>query len=592
MNKKTYSFRKRIYFILYLLITLQIGLTALLSLFSTISMRRSTFENLRQTLDLYNSQISEDLRSVDYFLMEISNYSTDVSSVSIQADVSGSYTNIIRINDLFEFNLRSFPKMEGLYAYFPKNGTWVCYGRNSEATQAFQLNLKEEFTQQNASENLKGAGRRKWLAYTFGDDTYFTKTFVSGQSVTGAWTNLETLSESLTDLRKMDSLILFLDEDGNVLPSGSLSRPADVQISLPARSDSYQITEYDGTRYLALTAPLDFCDYSIAALVPLSAIDRSLLPVLQVLAVILLVTVLIFIVVSHMLGRFLKGTIGMMESVTEAITEGESERRIDSDSQNCLEVRQLAQSYNNMIDRIQSLKIDVYEKTIESKTFQLHYFRSQVAPHFLINCLNMISYLADGKKENTSLIRRMITTLSGHLRYTLSTNERVPLEKELEYLENYVELSKLRFPGCITYTAEIDPEASDAMVFPLILIMFTENTFKYNLVMGEPLQVIVRASLTGTDDDNRRLHLVHIDSGPGYSQEFIEKFNSSAGEFRLKDGTRVGIHNVDRRLRLYYGDSADLTLSNEPGLGARTDIDIPYISYRDFVRQGTGEDEE
>ena len=585
MNKKAYSFRKRIYSIMYILITIQIGLTALLSLFSTMSVRRSTFENLRQTLNLYNSQISEDLRSVDYFLMEISNYSPDVSSVSIQSDISDSYTNIVRINDLFEFNLRSFPKMEGLYAYFPKNGTWVCYGRNSAATQAFQLNLKEEFTQQNASESLENAGGRKWLAYTFGDDTYFTKTFVNGQSVAGAWTNLETLSETLTDLKKMDALILFLDQEGNVLPSGDFSRLSDTRIPVSKKTDSYQITNYNGSRYLTLTSPLDFCDYSIAALVPLAMIDRSLRPVLQVLAAILLATVLIFVAVSHMLGRFLKGTIGMMESVTEAIAEGESETRIDSDSQDCLEIRQVAQSYNNMIDRIQSLKIDVYEKTIESKTFQLHYFRSQVAPHFLINCLNMISYLADGKAENTALIRRMITTLSGHLRYTLSTNERVPLKKELEYLENYVELSKLRFPGCITYTAQIDPEARDAMVFPLILIMFTENTFKYNLVMGEPLEVIVRATLT----DDGRLHLVHIDSGPGYSQEFIDKFNSSAGDFSLKDGTRVGIHNVDRRLRLYYGDSAALTISNEPGLGARTDIDIPYVPYKDSESRGSAE---
>ena len=234
-----------------------------------------------------------------------------------------------------------------------------------------------------------------------------------------------------------------------------------------------------------------------------------------------------------------------------------------------------------MVDRVQSLKIEAYEENIQAKNFQLLALRSQVAPHFLINCLNMIGYMADGTAENTELIHQMVATLSQHLRYTLSTKERVPLSEEAEYEQNYVALSELRFPGCITFEMDISEEASRAMVFPLILIMFTENTFKYNLVMGEQLKLTVRAEIYEKEGE-KRLHLTHIDSGGGYPEEIIQMVNyGTASGIAGADGQKIGVRNIAHRLQLYYGESAELKLSNESGMGARNDIDIPYVEYQD-----------
>ena len=175
----------------------------------------------------------------------------------------------------------------------------------------------------------------------------------------------------------------------------------------------------------------------------------------------------------------------------------------------------------------------------------------------------------------------MVATLSQHLRYTLSTKERVPLSEEAEYEQNYVALSELRFPGCITFEMDISEEASRAMVFPLILIMFTENTFKYNLVMGEQLKLTVRAEIYEKEGE-KRLHLTHIDSGGGYPEEIIQMVNyGTASGIAGADGQKIGVRNIAHRLQLYYGESAELKLSNEFGMGARNDIDIPYVEYQD-----------
>ena len=264
-----------------------------------------------------------------------------------------------------------------------------------------------------------------------------------------------------------------------------------------------------------------------------------------------------------------------MEDVSGRIAQGDGTERVPLQEERCQEVLSLYVHYNGMADRLQAMRIAAYEDMIQRKNLQFLYLRSQVAPHFLINCLTILSSLADGTEEHAALIREMASTLSGHLRYTLGTRDHVPLSEEMHYEDNYVRLAQIRFPGCITYQTEISPEAADAEVFPLILIMFTENTFKYNLVMGEPLTLVVRAGLRGEGED-RRLHLTHIDSGSGFSEEDLRQFQEH-GLLWSGDGKRVGMKNLVSRLTLYYGESADLELSNEPGMGARIDMDIPYI---------------
>jgi sensor histidine kinase YesM len=156
----------------------------------------------------------------------------------------------------------------------------------------------------------------------------------------------------------------------------------------------------------------------------------------------------------------------------------------------------------------------------------------------------------------------------------------VSLKEEMSYIENYLELTKLRFPGYLNYGLSIASEAEEASVFPLILLMFTENTIKYNMVMGEPLVIKISVQLI-EKDNGIWIHLTHIDSGDGFSEDMLQDFSLKIHQNhgnRYK-GTHLGIINVAKRLQLVYGDTARLNISNEPEAGARIDIDIPYIPY-------------
>ncbi len=590
-NKKTYSFRKRLFRFFYMLVGVTIIAMAVYAGFFSYSLQKRTYRDIRQFLSLYNDQTSSNLKSVDYYLMELSNYSTDVSTISMLYDISENYGNVIKISQMFEFNLRSFPVVQGMYAYFPRNTTWVGYSGSSQSQNTFQPFLKKQFQNDETIGNIKNANGLKWIPYVYENKTYLVKTFYYDNSMVGAWTDLTTLSSSLRNLSDMDALILFTDKEGNIISVESpnsenkdllqsiSSIKNDIKLPVDKSMNASEIITVNGDRYMITTVELSYCDYNITAMIPMKKIGETVGIFWRYAVLFLLIVLTAFAIVVFFLNRFIGNTMNMLTSVNKAIVAGDSEQRIDISNENCSEVLEVATTYNSMVDHIQKLKVDVYEERIQKKNFQLFFLRSQVAPHFLINCLNMISYLADGTKENTAILRKMIETLSKHLRYTLSTDDKVPISREIEYLDNYVELTKLRFPGCITYEKDFDEKSMNAAIFPIMLIMFMENAFKFNLVMGEELIVKVKTELYEKDGE-KRLHITHIDSGEGYSEDFLNYFNTGfINDPNDKDGNHIGIRNVIRRLRLYYDETATMKLSNEPGMGARIDVDIPYLEY-------------
>lgn len=155
------------------------------------------------------------------------------------------------------------------------------------------------------------------------------------------------------------------------------------------------------------------------------------------------------------------------------------------------------------------------------------------------------------------------------------------MKEELKYVENYLKLTELRFPGCLNWKIHVDEECRNASVFPIILLMFTENTIKHNMIMGESLRVRITGSLVEHDGE-KYVVLIHLDSGSGYFEEDLEYLNRPVSQ-QLHDfnGKKIGTYNLLKRLYLVYGEKAHVHFSNEPGWGAKSEITIPYIPYRE-----------
>jgi two-component system, LytTR family, sensor histidine kinase LytS len=199
----------------------------------------------------------------------------------------------------------------------------------------------------------------------------------------------------------------------------------------------------------------------------------------------------------------------------------------------------------------------------EQKENELRHLKAQLNPHFLFNTLNNLYGLsvAESKKLPDLMLK-----LSDLLRYSLyDTNQTyVALQKELDYIVNYVELERIRLNGNTGIELQINGSAEDRYIAPLLLIVFIENSFKH-LSAAENQQKFVRISI---DLKGSFLHMVarnSVDSGSAPDPTSIPGSLSVPKTKRQKTGG-LGLSNVRQRLNLIYPRQYHLQIKREAGV--------------------------
>ena len=192
---------------------------------------------------------------------------------------------------------------------------------------------------------------------------------------------------------------------------------------------------------------------------------------------------------------------------------------------------------------------------------QLGFLKAQLQPHFLLNSLNLIS---GQLYEDVEKADSMIADLGGLLRATLESPDQheVPLSRELELLELYLDIARTRFGSSLRIEQKIDPKSLDALVPSLLLQPLVENAIRHGMIGPRRVRQIV---ITITRDSYHLL-LTVADDGPGLNGST----NSSP-----KEG--IGLANIRRRLEQLYGPDHRLTLVNRVEGGVVATIQIPFM---------------
>ncbi|MFZ4523794.1 MAG: sensor histidine kinase [Bacteroidales bacterium] len=197
------------------------------------------------------------------------------------------------------------------------------------------------------------------------------------------------------------------------------------------------------------------------------------------------------------------------------------------------------------------------EMEAEKLSSELAFLKSQVNPHFLFNILNNICSLARKKSDETE---NAIIKLSQIMRYMLqdSKDEKVSLEKEIEYLQSYIELQRLRLSESVKIDFSIDGRPELFSIEPLLLIPFVENAFKHGVSYQESCEI--------------RINLVCIDQSLSFRVEnHIVKHTGGS----VEQGSGIGLKNVTRRLDLLYPGKHQLLIS-ENGNQYKVTLDIQF----------------
>ena len=195
--------------------------------------------------------------------------------------------------------------------------------------------------------------------------------------------------------------------------------------------------------------------------------------------------------------------------------------------------------------RMQKRLVEMAKERAEA---ELNFLKSQINPHFLFNSLNSVYFLID--KDNKDA-RIALHKFSDMLRYQLyeCNDEKIPIEKEMAYLKDYVDLQRLRREAHDEVEFNCEPDVREFSIEPLLLIPFVENSFKHLSHFG-----------------GNRKNLVSIDAAR-MNGEFSFTVSNTVEYSSVKEPMGgIGLKNVKRRLELLYPDKHALNISEKDGV--------------------------
>jgi two-component system LytT family sensor kinase len=206
----------------------------------------------------------------------------------------------------------------------------------------------------------------------------------------------------------------------------------------------------------------------------------------------------------------------------------------------------ISAAYRGIIDSFRAEQ-DKKEKQAVLVLTELKFLRSQISPHFLFNVLTNLVSLARKKSDK---LEQSLIMLSDLMRYMLydTQGKKIELQKELAYINSYIELQKLRFEHDIYIESKLDQEDGKNHYFiePMLLIPFVENAFKHGA--GSQTDPFIKIDLSVTDGT------LTLDVRNNY------KINEADGK---AESSGIGLDNVRSRLNLLYADNHQLAINDD-----------------------------
>ena len=297
-------------------------------------------------------------------------------------------------------------------------------------------------------------------------------------------------------------------------------------------------------------------------------VDRNMAEMLQLScalgALVLACALLTSWVLSRLLTRPLRGLAGAMESF-----EADADHFTYHPVGGTREVRELSDSFGHMVLRIQQLMVTVRQEEINLRKTELKALQAQINPHFLYNTLDSIAWMCE-QGQNADAVR-MVHALARLFRISISKgHELIPIAKEIEHAESYLQIQKYRYKNRFTYTFSVDPACLDCLCNKITLQPILENAINHGLdLMVDEGEIEVQVCPDGGDI----LFRVR-DNGVGMTAEQVQAIlHRQPG-----DRTGIGIKNVDDRLKIYFGKQYGLRIDSVPDVGTCVEIRMPRVT--------------
>ncbi len=552
-ERKPCSMKKKIFlwmsvFLFPILVILIICMT-----FITKSYERQMQEYAGQLIHPFTAQIDTVLSSairyiggktIDLGVMEKQDDKSRLDAIEQMKALGDEFSEELSVQD----DINAVWMWNGEKMWFVQNYN-QSYVQNDQAAESLEQILKKK----SGEELIFQEGYQSFES----EDLYylFLAMDVEGGRI-GCWFSVESLLEEIenADLPGLEA-VMFQDAQENLL-NGEFDK------------DSEEMNAYFVSESKMQSVP-----FSIVALWDKKVIFQPFNSLVQVVMVCLIIVTVLFL--SYLVS-VQKSVIRPLERMIKVIGHVKKEEidEIEVNKKEPAEIQSVFLALNDLIQKVRNLKIRVYEEQLTEQETKLQLYQLQIRPHFFLNVLNNIVSFA--RSNNYQMVQKMTLFLAGHCRYILYHTWHVTLEEELEYTQNYMNMQQIQSEKENLYTAEAEEEVLGCKIPILCIQIFVENSMKYARKNKEEIRILVRAGKWKTKGEEK-LWITIDDSGEGFTQEQIKQLQEENDRvYKRGKDHGIGIANVRQRLKILYGDQANISFSNNEKGGAHIKIDLPF----------------
>ena len=231
----------------------------------------------------------------------------------------------------------------------------------------------------------------------------------------------------------------------------------------------------------------------------------------------------------------------------------------------------LNQAFNEICAEMREALNKVEKEQAEKRRAEIRMLQAQINPHFLFNTLDSLRFTS--MMNNVPVVSDGLAALSHLLRSSiLKDNSYTPLHSELQTVEDYLTLQRIRCCETIVLKTEISEEAAKASVMRLLLQPIVENAVIHGIKENVPLTIRLKAWV-----GEETLYISIIDDGKGFDPK-------KAGEDGVPKSSKmsgIGLHNVKDRLYLSYKDRQSFSIGSVQGQGTEVQMTMPYTEWKE-----------
>jgi len=383
------------------------------------------------------------------------------------------------------------------------------------------------------------------------------------------------MDEVLPDLFEPSpgSWSVLLDGDGSVV-AGQAAVSLEELASIPPQEGTAQ-SVLDGKPVLITQARLKDFSCTYLQVTSLADIYRTeLYQAVLLLIIFLAAASLMLYAVSRLTRQMLRGVYGAFNGI-RAFANGDTNAVVEATGEG--EVADFAREAGALLDQLRQLMRDNIKRETQIQSAETRALQNQINAHFIYNVLEAIRMMAEIDEEYE--IADAVTTLAKLLRYSMKLESGgVTVERELDYIQNYVTLMNLRFDYVISLCVDVPRELLDQKVPKISPQPIVGNAIVHG---AAALAVDTVITVRGTLDRERGRFSIQItDEGRGMDEAGLARLRRQiAGESPAPtaSGNGIGLGNVQARVRMAFGEGYGIQVASKLGQGTKVSVTFPYV---------------